>query len=48
MDNEVTEKERNRNAALAFAVDHSRGRYRATEDIVADAEKFYAFLTQQA
>lgn len=47
MENQITEKERARNAALAHAVDHSRGRGRAASDIVEDAEKFFQFLVKQ-
>ena len=47
MDNQITERERARNAALAQAVDHSRGRGRAAADIVEDAEKFFKFLMKE-
>ncbi len=48
MANEITENERARNAALAFAIDNSRGRSRPATAIVEEAEKYHAFLAKQA
>lgn len=49
MATEIMEKERVRTAALAFAIDHARGRInRQASDIVEDAEKYHAFLVKQA
>ncbi len=46
MEQEISEKERARDAALAFAIEASGERVRTAEDIISDAEKFYAFLTK--
>lgn len=47
MENQMTERERARNAALAMAVDHARGKARAAAQLVEDAEIFFKFLTKR-